>query len=173
MGSVVGGIEFHIKDTCVHTACKVISHTYIFIYPIPDTMTSSSYYNIEVAHALLDRGTDESVDRDAVLADYARVQGAVWFASDCNPRTGKRCNCYQFPFTSHGAQAAAGFIVGLPTMFNIDEVGIVRHDGKTRTFTFIFPYPRESMCGDAVYEALNASHPLRRFAGACLRILGM
>jgi hypothetical protein len=59
-------------------------------------------------------------------------------------------------------------------MFSIDEVGIARHEkDKERTFTRIFPYPRECMSGDAVYDELNAAHPIRRFVGACMGMMGV
>ena len=132
-----------------------------------------SCYNIEVAYSLPDTDDDADADMDAILANYAKGHEAIWFASDCNPRTGKRCNCYQSPFTKEGAQAAAMFIAGLPQKFNIDEVGLIRRHGGQRTFAFMFPYPRENMRGDAVYDVLNATHPVRRLVGTCLRMVGM
>ena len=122
-------------------------------------------YNVEVAYSFK---MGYGVDMDAVLADYARGHQAVWVASDCNPRTGKRCNCDVFECP----QRAVGFIDGLPDKFDIDEAGITR-DGKE--FTLIFPYPRESMGGDPVYDVLNASFSVstyvRRFIGAFLHVL--
>ena len=82
-------------------------------------------YNVEVAYSFK---MGYGVDMDAVLADYARGHQAVWVASDCNPRTGKRCNCYVFECP----QRAVGFIDGLPDKFDIDEAGITR-DGKEFT----------------------------------------
>ena len=128
-------------------------------------MTGAAYYNIEVAYSLDSHGW-----MDSVLAHYARgYDDAHWFASDFSQRTGKRCNCYTFPLTDDGAQAAARFITDLPSEFSIDEAGI-QTGGK---FILIFPYPRKNMQGDAVYDALNASHPIRQFIGSCLQSLGM
>jgi hypothetical protein len=127
------------------------------------TMTPA-YYNIEVAYSLDAHGW-----MDSELAHYARGYAAQWSASDFSQRSGKRCNCYSFPFTDEGAQAARRFITDLPSEFSIDEAGICK-GGK---FMLIFPYPRKNMKGNAVYEALNASHPIRQFIGSCLHSLGV
>jgi len=164
------GSDEGLKQACVRSDR---THKNLAITQTDRNMTLPCY-NIEVAYSLpVDTADSCLFDLDAFLADYARGHEAVWVASDCNPRTGKRCNCYQFPLNNKGQQTAARFIAGLPKMFNVDEARVVRNDGETRKATIIFPYPREGLTGDAVFDALNASHPLRRAVGGCMRVMGM
>ena len=122
-------------------------------------------YNIEVAYTLAE--INNLANLDANLADYARGFGATWFASDYSSRSDKRCNCYQFEDAK--VEDAANFIKHLPATFSIDEVGIIQNE----KFTFIYPYPRVNLSGDAVYDVLNVNNHVRRIVGACFYYMGV